>query len=126
MPKAPRHPEVNQEHSTALEPKNQILAAALDGGDAFSLELGRDLQRIMWTGEAEVVDLDMVEAAPDELRLEPDADRLDLRQLGHALPDGLEDDRPQRRRLGGEDDVRLHLAGGPVGSILVADVKLGE
>ena len=94
--------------------------------DAFSLELGRDLQRIMWTGEAEVVDLDMVEATPHELRLEPDADRLDLRQLGHALPDGLEDDRPQRRGLGGEDDVLLHLAGGPVGGILVADVKLGE
>ena len=126
MPKAACHPEVNQEHPTALESKNQILAPALDGCDAFSLELGSDLQRIMWARETEVVDLDTIEAAPHELRREPDADRLDLWQLGHELPDGLEDDRPKRRGLGGEDDVRLHLAGGPVGGILVADVKLGE
>ena len=37
--KAPRHPEVNQENETSLEPDNQILAAALDGGDALALEL---------------------------------------------------------------------------------------
>ena len=126
MPKAPRHPEVNQQHSTALESKNQILAAALDGCDAFSLKLDSNLEGVMWPGQAEIVDLDSVESAAHQLGLEPGPDRLDLRQLGHELPDGLEDDRPKRRRLVGEDDVRLHLAGRPVGGVLVAHVKLGE
>ena len=43
VPQAPRHPEVNQQNPTALEPDNQILAAPLDGGDTLTLELGRDL-----------------------------------------------------------------------------------
>ena len=70
---------MNKEHPTALKTKNQILAAALDGCDDFALELGCDLDGIMRAGEAEVVDLDTVESAPHELRLEAAPDRLDFR-----------------------------------------------
>lgn len=126
MPEAPRHSEVNQESPSRLEQKNQILAAPGDCRDALPFELRRDFPWVVGPGEARVEDLDALEPAADQLRLEPEPDRLDLRQLGHALPDGLEDDRPQRRRLRGKDDVRLHLAGRPVGGILVADVELGE
>ena len=48
--KRPRHPEVNQENTTALEPNNQILAAPLQGCDALAGELGRHLGRIFGSG----------------------------------------------------------------------------
>src|SRR3954452_8726374 len=83
VPQAPRHPEVNQENPTALEPDNQILAAPLDGGDALTLELGRDLQRLERPDEPRVGDLHALEASTDEHRLELAADRLDLGQLRH-------------------------------------------
>jgi hypothetical protein len=75
---------VNQENSTRFEPDNQILAPALECGDSLAFELGRDLARIAWPGQAGVRDLDAVEGPADEVRLEADADRLDLWQLGHA------------------------------------------
>jgi len=80
---ASRHPEVNQENATALEPNNQILASPLDRRDAFSLELGRHLGRVVWTHEARVVDGDVLEPAADEGGFELRADTLDLRQLRH-------------------------------------------
>ena len=43
-----RHPEVNQENQTALEPNNQILAAPVDRGHAFAFELCSHLCRIDW------------------------------------------------------------------------------
>src|SRR5438067_2848484 len=79
----PRHAEVDQEDATALEPDNQILAAPLDRGDSLARELGRHLGRVFRTRQPRVVDLDAREAAADEHRLEPPADRLDLGQLGH-------------------------------------------
>ena len=33
---APRHPEVNQETATAVEPKTQILAATIELGDLLA------------------------------------------------------------------------------------------
>jgi hypothetical protein len=83
MDKAPRHPEVNQENTTRLEPNNQILASPLDRGDRLPLELCRDLAGIVGTRESRVRDLDSLERAADEVRLESGADRLDLGQLGH-------------------------------------------
>src|SRR5215208_8128194 len=81
--KVPRHPEVDQENATALEPNNQILAAPLERFDALADELGRDLGRVLWPRQPRVFDLDVLEAASDEHRLEPAANRLDLGQLGH-------------------------------------------
>jgi hypothetical protein len=75
---------VNQEHPTRFEPNNQILAPALECGDALAFELGRDLARVTRPGQARVRDLDPVEGPADEVRLEADANRLDLWQLGHT------------------------------------------
>jgi hypothetical protein len=83
MPQAPRHPEVNQENATTLEPDNQILAAPLHGGHALALQLGRDLERLERPHQPRVEDLHLLEAPPHEQRLELAADRLDLGQLGH-------------------------------------------
>ena len=79
----PRHSEVDQESPTRLETDNQILAASIDCGDAFAPELGRDLDRIEGTCQPCVGDLDLLEAAACELRLEPATDGLDFRKLGH-------------------------------------------
>src|SRR5436305_14879924 len=81
---APRHPEVDQENATALEPNNQILAAPLDGRDALTFQLGRHLGRLVWPHETRVVDAHPLEATPDECRLELPADAFDLRELRHA------------------------------------------
>src|SRR6266581_4903065 len=80
---ASRHPEVNQESATRLEPNNQILASALHRADAFALELGGDRLGLERPDEARVVDLDAIQRPPDEARLELETDRLDLGQLGH-------------------------------------------
>src|SRR5579862_2609762 len=85
MQQAPRHPEVDQENPTALEPNNQILAATLDRCHALAFELGRYLGRLVRTHEAQVVDDHALEAPADEHRLELPADALDLRQLRHPL-----------------------------------------
>jgi hypothetical protein len=79
-----RHPEVDQENPTALEPNNQILAAAFDRPDALTFELGRHLGRLVRAHESRIVDTHALETPPDECRLELRADGLDLRQLGHA------------------------------------------
>src|SRR6476620_5003120 len=81
---APRHPEVDQENTTALEPNNQILAAPLDRGDALAFQLGRHLGRLVRAHEPRVVDAHAVEPPPHERWLELPADALDLRQLRHA------------------------------------------
>jgi hypothetical protein len=79
----PRHPEVDQESSTSLEPNNQVLAAAIDGGDALALQVGRDLDGVEWARQPRIGDLDALERAAHEHRLEPATDGLDLRKLGH-------------------------------------------
>jgi hypothetical protein len=78
-----RHPEVDQERTTRLEPNNQILAAAIDLGDALALELAGDLERVVRPREARIRDLDVLEAPALQRGREPAADGLDLRQLGH-------------------------------------------
>jgi hypothetical protein len=75
---------VNQEHSTRLEPNDQILPAAIERLDALPDELGGDLSGIEGAGEARIGDLYLVEGAADQVRLEADPDRLDLGQLGHG------------------------------------------
>jgi hypothetical protein len=79
MEQAPRHPEVDQENSTALESNNQILAAPLDSRDSFPFELGSHLGRLVRTDKARVGDGHALEASADERRLELPADALDLR-----------------------------------------------
>ena len=74
---------MDQESPTRLEPNNQILAAAIDRGDAYALQLGRDHDWVERTRQPRVGDLDTLEAAPGELRLEPATDGLDFRELGH-------------------------------------------
>ena len=80
----PRHPEVNQEHTSGFEPNNQILAASLDGRDGLSLELRRDLAWLDGPRHARIEDLDTVEPPAGEDWLEASANRLDLGQLGHG------------------------------------------
>ena len=78
MKQLTRHPEVNQENTTTLESKNQILAAAVERRDQLSLELGGHSGGVEGPGEARVLDLDALEAAPEELRLKTSSDGLDL------------------------------------------------
>ena len=81
----PRHPEVDQENPTALEPNDEILAAPLDGCDSFSFELGRHFGRVVGTYEPRIVDGNAIEAPPEQCGLELRADAFDLRQLRHAV-----------------------------------------
>jgi hypothetical protein len=74
---------VNQESPTGLEPNNQILAATLEGFDAFTFELGGDRGRLERPDEARIIDLDALEPTADQVRLERETNRLDLGQLGH-------------------------------------------
>jgi hypothetical protein len=84
MAKRPRHPEVDQEHTTATKPKNQILAASLESLDDLAVQFGCDLLGIERTRDPGIGDLDQLEPTPDECRLQARANRLDLRQLGHG------------------------------------------
>src|ERR1044072_10052995 len=77
----PRHPEVDQESPTSLEPNNQILAAAIDGRDALALQLGRDLNPVEWARQPRIEDLDALEGAAQEQRLEAAGDGLALWEL---------------------------------------------
>jgi 3-hydroxyisobutyrate dehydrogenase-like beta-hydroxyacid dehydrogenase len=52
----------------------------------LALELGRDLPGVERSGETLVEDLDTLEAATDEGRLQAGADALDLGELGHSRP----------------------------------------
>src|SRR5581483_6225227 len=81
---ATRHPEVNQEYATALEPNNQILAAPVDRRDALPGERGGHGLRLERTREALVEDRHVAERASQKLRLEAAPDRLDLGKLGHG------------------------------------------
>jgi hypothetical protein len=78
-----RHPEVNQENATRLEPNNQILATAIHGDDSLAFQLGGDSDGVERASEAGIEDLDTLEASAHKYRLEPCSDRLDLGQLGH-------------------------------------------
>ena len=77
-----RHPEVDQQRTARLEPDDQVLAAAVDLRHALALELPRHVEAVERTGQPRVDDLDPVEPSALERRREPDADGLDLRQLG--------------------------------------------
>ena len=83
MTQASRHPEVDQKSTTGLEPNNQILAATLERRDPFPFELGGDGRCLERTHEPRVLNVDVLEAAAHEMRLEREPDRLDLGQLGH-------------------------------------------
>lgn len=78
-PQVPRHPEVHQERTTAFEPDNQILAPASEARYALTLEGTRDGGGIERLGEARIANLDALEPAADEKRLQLGADRLDFR-----------------------------------------------
>jgi hypothetical protein len=74
---------MDEEVTPALELDNQILAAAADRPNLLALEGGRDRLRRLGSRESRVGDLDTLEPAPRETRLEPGADRLDFWELGH-------------------------------------------
>jgi hypothetical protein len=75
---------VNQENATATKPKNQILAASLDGVDDLALELEGDLIGIERPRDSGIRDLHALEPPPDERRLQGRANCLDLGELRHA------------------------------------------
>ena len=83
MAKRPRHPEVDQESPTRLEPNNQILAAPVDGRDLLALELSRDDVRLERPRQPRVDDRDPLERPPLEDGHEAPPDALDLGKLGH-------------------------------------------
>jgi hypothetical protein len=69
---------VHQQNETAIEPDNQIFAAPIDRADAFAFELRSHLSRLERPGQPGVRDLDPLEGPSDEVRLEAQANRLDL------------------------------------------------
>ena len=75
---------MNQEYTTASKPKNQILAASLQGLDDLSVELGGDLVGIERPSDPGIGDLDSLEASSDDHPLEARANRLDLGELRHG------------------------------------------
>ena len=81
--KRPRHPEVNQERATGVEPNNQILAATIDSRDAFAAEFVCDLERVERPGQPRVADPNVLEDPSFQHGRKPPADGLDLGQLGH-------------------------------------------
>ena len=83
VPQAPRHPEVNQKSPSRLEPNNQIFATAFERCHSLAFELGGDGARLERPHQPRIADLDAVESPSDKVRLELEADRLDLGQLGH-------------------------------------------
>ena len=84
MAKRPRHPEVDQEYTTAAKPKNQILAASFERLNDLAAQLSGDLLGIEWPRQPRIGDLNALELPPDECRLEARANRLDLGQLRHG------------------------------------------
>jgi hypothetical protein len=69
---------MDEEVPPALELDNQILAAPVQAADSFALELaGYEVGRL-GPGEPRVGDLDALERATNEARLQASADRLDL------------------------------------------------
>jgi hypothetical protein len=85
VPQAPRHAEVDQENPTGFEPNNQILAAAFQRCDALAFELCRHRDRLEGTDQPWVVDVYLLEAPADDVRLERETNGLDLRELWHQL-----------------------------------------
>src|SRR4051794_19792224 len=83
MPERPRHPEVNQQSPSRLEPNNQILAAPVDGRDALTLERSSHPVGIERTRQPRVGDRDPLEATPLEHGHKTPPDTLDLWQLRH-------------------------------------------
>jgi hypothetical protein len=75
---------VNQERATGLEPKNQILPAPFDRGDALAFEFGRDGNRLERSHQTRVEDLDVLEAPAFQPRRQPAPYRFHLGQLGHG------------------------------------------
>src|SRR6266508_4420467 len=88
---APRHPEVNQKSATGFESHNEILAAALQRDDQLTFELRRDRIRLKRADEPRIADLDVLQTAADQVRLERETNRLDLRHLGHSCDDQDQD-----------------------------------
>ncbi len=84
MAKTPRHPEVNQQSTTAFESDNQILAATFQGRHPLAFELGGDRVGLVGPHEPRIADLDTLEHPPLERGHESAAYRLDLGQLGHG------------------------------------------
>src|SRR4051794_5741296 len=85
MTQAAGHPQVNQQHALRLEAHDQVLPATFERDDPLPLELGCHRQGLERTHEPRVVDVDALEAATDDVRLEREPNRLDLRKLGHQL-----------------------------------------
>ena len=79
-----RHPEVNQESPSRLEPNDQVLAATIDDRDGLTVELTRDLVRVERTREPRVENANVLESPPLQDRRERPPDRLYLGQLRHA------------------------------------------
>src|SRR5256885_2342481 len=80
---ASRHSEVNQESPVRFESNNQILAAPLECADPLALELGCHGLWLERPDQTCVLDLDPIEATPDQPWFELETDRLNFRQLGH-------------------------------------------
>jgi hypothetical protein len=72
------HAEMDEEVPATLELDDQILAAPAQAADSFALELACHEVGGLGPGEPRVGDLDALEPATNEARLQASADRLDL------------------------------------------------
>ena len=81
VPEAPGHAQVDDEHHSAFQPDQQVLASALERHHAFALESRRDDCRIIGPGQPLVVDPRRADPPACDAGRESPALGLDLRQL---------------------------------------------
>ena len=83
----PRHPEMDHEHVVVVEPAEEVLAAPVDRREPPPDEpVDERLGVGMTADRALTVDMDVLDAFPDDLTLEVATHDLDLRQLRHPAP----------------------------------------
>ena len=79
---------MDQERAAGGEADDQVLAAPVDVLDPLAGELGSDHERVLGPGQADVVDLDVLQPPPLERRRDRAPDTLDLGELRHPAAAG--------------------------------------
>ncbi len=91
------HSKVDEQPRISLECDDQVFPAPIERAHALARQRAHDRFRPLWTREPQVVDLDLLESATGEQRVELPSDRLDLGKLRH---DYTPEDRRMSRTIG--------------------------
>ena len=83
VPEPAGHPQMDEQHLSAGEPDDQVLAPPVDRVDALAGQLRCDPGRLVGPRETRIIDPRRRDPPPLELRREPPALGLDLGKLRH-------------------------------------------